>query len=480
MTVRRGVVRSRPLLAAAAVVVVGGVLVSAAADGPRSVAVDRPPTRALTVIADASVPAAILVSRTVFESSPSAVVIARGADAEARRNAYDKAVNGHVPVFDEAVTDRAAIDAELARLGVSEVDTVGDRDAVERDLQSGAPSPTVDPAALVLVAGGGDAVATAKAAGLDAAGVPVADPRASGEAVAALKSEPDRAVVAIGQFGDERTLVERMTLARTVPELPGGGQLVFPGRRMVALYGSPGGADLGPLGAQGVTESIRRVRRVAAPYRALSDVPVVPAFEIIVTVASADPGYRGQYTNIIDPSVIKPWVDAAGAAGVYVTLDLQPGRMDFLTQAKMYRELLKQPHVGLALDPEWRLTPEQVHLTQIGAVDPAEVNRTADWLAELVRTERLPQKAFVLHQFDADMLGDRTRLDTSHPELATVIHADGHGTPGVKRGTWRRIIAGLPPNVWLGWKNFYKEDTPMFSPARTLDVRPEPWFISYQ
>ena len=56
-------------------------------------------------------------------------------------------------------------------------------------------------------------------------------------------------------------------------------------------------------------------------------------------------------------------------------LDLQPGRTDFLTQAKLYAELLKQPHVGLALDPEWRLKPDQVHLVQIGSVSAEEINQ---------------------------------------------------------------------------------------------------------
>ena len=71
-------------------------------------------------------------------------------------------------------------------------------------------------------------------------------------------------------------------------------------------------------------------------------------------------------------------MDAAREAGVYVMLDLQPGRTDFLTQAKRYEELLAQPHVGLALDPEWRLGPQQLHLEQIGSVGIDEVNSVVD------------------------------------------------------------------------------------------------------
>ena len=71
-----------------------------------------------------------------------------------------------------------------------------------------------------------------------------------------------------------------------------------------------------------------------------------------------------------------------------MVLDLQPGRSDFLSQAKQYASLLEQPNVGLALDPEWRLGPHQVPLRQIGRVSAAEVNRTSAWLADLVTRER--------------------------------------------------------------------------------------------
>ncbi len=207
---------------------------------------------------------------------------------------------------------------------------------------------------------------------------------------------------------------------------------------------------------------------------------MIPAFEIIATVASAEPGEGSNYTNMIDPEELRPWVEAAGRAGVYVTLDLQPGRMDFLSQARRYADLLAQPHVGLALDPEWRLRPDQVHLTQIGSVGADKINRTSDWLAGLVRERGLPQKLFVLHQFDPDMLAHRERIVTGRPELQVVLHADGHGEPGVKLETWRRLLADLPAGVWMGWKNFYTEDSPTFSPEATMAVRPTPWFISYQ
>ncbi len=77
-------------------------------------------------------------------------------------------------------------------------------------------------------------------------------------------------------------------------------------------------------------------------------------------------GRRADYSSETEIGVLRPYVDAAKAAGIYVVLDLQPGRTDFLTQAKRYAELLAEPHVGLALDPEWRLKPNQRHRALAG------------------------------------------------------------------------------------------------------------------
>ncbi|MBA3339563.1 MAG: hypothetical protein H0T54_07465, partial [Geodermatophilaceae bacterium] len=50
-------------------------------------------------------------------------------------------------------------------------------------------------------------------------------------------------------------------------------------------------------------------------------------------MASGPAGDDGNYSAEATIASLQPWVDAAGAAGIYVVLDLQPGRTDFLTQA---------------------------------------------------------------------------------------------------------------------------------------------------
>ncbi len=233
-------------------------------------------------------------------------------------------------------------------------------------------------------------------------------------------------------------------------QLFGGGRRLFPGRMFVALYGQPDVPGLGVLGAQDLPASISRAKTVAASYDEFSSVPVVPAFELIATTALDSPGAGGQYTAATSVPALRPWVDKATAAGLYVILDLQPGRADFLTQAKLYSELLALPNVGLALDPEWRLTPDQVPLEQIGSVDAAEVNKVVDWLAALTVAHDLPQKLLVLHQFRNSMIRSEAGLDLSRDQVAVLIHMDGLGAPEVKDETWAAVVAAAPSGVTTG------------------------------
>jgi hypothetical protein len=338
---------------------------------------------------------------------------------------------------------------------------------------------------VVLATGGPETVAglaTARAAGARVAltGGP-ADPRASQAAVAALGEQKPGAVVLLGSgFAAEDGLDWKLAAAETGVQLPGGGQTLFPGRMLVALYGHPGTAGLGVLGEQGIEASIDRARAHAAAYQHLVGVPVVPAFEIIATVASSAAGPDGNYSSESDPATLRPWVEAAGRAGLYVVLDLQPGRADFRSQAEQYRSLLELPWVGLALDPEWRLGPGEAPLHQIGTVGIDEVNGVVTWLADLTRQKQLPQKLFVLHQFKLAMVQGRERLDTSRAELAVTIHADGQGSQGQKQDTWR-VLHQNAPDVHWGWKNFYDEDHPMLTPEQTIaQVNPRPDLVSYQ
>ena len=136
-------------------------------------------------------------------------------------------------------------------------------------------------------------------------------------------------------------------------------------------------------------------------------------------------------------------------------LDLQPGRSNFLTQARHFGGRCAKPWVGLALDPEWRMGPHQVPAQQIGHVGAAEVNHVSRLVAGVVRSNHLPQKIFMVHQF-------RTRDGRNIAErpgpagLAMVQHVDGFGTRRQKLATYH----GSPSrgSSTMGFKLFYDED----------------------
>ena len=130
------------------------------------------------------------------------------------------------------------------------------------------------------------AVTTAQAAGAQVITLHGHDPRADPAAISALSAARPQRVIALGAgFRPVRRLQARLAVAETGVQLPGGGEVLFPMRRLVALYGHPGTPALGVLGQQVLPASITRAKKTAARYRRLSKIPVIPAFEIIATVA---------------------------------------------------------------------------------------------------------------------------------------------------------------------------------------------------
>lgn len=266
-------------------------------------------------------------------------------------------------------------------------------------------------------------------------------------------------------------------------QVPGGGFYVLPAeekRRYVAYYGHPDAPALGILGEQGPAEGRERMQDFVDAY-AGDGSEVIPTYEIIASVASAGAGDDGDYSTEWPVDTFTDWIDFAAANGMYVILDLQPGREDFLSQAKLYEELLMLPFVGLALDPEWRLTDDQVHMEQTGTVDAAEINEVVAWLGDLVRDNGLPQKMLLLHQFKTSMITNRDQI-VIRPELQTVIQMDGDGTEPQKDATWETLRSGPDTDRYAwGWKNFFGQDEPESpSPEETMGKVPSPILVSYQ
>jgi hypothetical protein len=462
-----------------------------------------------TVVIGGATPArmSLSVSRALFTSAPTVVVASPAVAADVASGAEEAEQIG-VPLLlldpdDEApagaMPTAALFAQELQRLGTTSVVAIGASAAAVAAVVPAvkivaAPSGetyAVSTADLTVLVGAGvnaasnaiaaDATASATVAGANVVIVHGADPRRDPAAVAELSATPHHNVLAVGtQFGTPATVASRVAVATTGRQLPGGGQIFFPGRRLVALYGHPGSGALGVLGAQDLPASIARAKQLAAVYAPLSSVPVVPTFEIIATVADAAAGPDGNYSGESSVASLLPWVQQATAAGLYVVLDLQPGSADVLEQAKLYTQLLAMPDVGLAIDPEWALAPGEHPLQQIGSLSAAQINAVGAWLEALTASKHLPQKLLVLHQFRLSMIADEPALKTNYDDVAVLIHMDGEGGTLNKIATWTAVVHAAPKGVPFGWKNFYVEDHPTMTPEQTMAQTPTPVMISYQ
>ncbi|WP_196240562.1 hypothetical protein [Nocardioides anomalus] len=263
----------------------------------------------------------------------------------------------------------------------------------------------------------------------------------------------------------------------TPATLPGGEKRIFgDGRFLVAYYGTAQTGALGVLGETSPEQMVKRVRRAAAPF-ARRHQPVQVVFELIVSIADRSAGPGGDFSHDIARQEVQRYIDAAHEHGALLLLDVQPGRSDFLTIAKRWGWALKDPYVGLALDPEWRMGRHAVPGTRIGSVGAAEVNRVSAWLSDLVRRNDLPQKLFVLHQFRTDMIRDIGAIKPRRG-LVMVQHVDGFGTPGQKLDTFHAVAR--PQQFYLGFKLFYDEDVRRMSAADVHRIRPKVRFVSFQ
>ena len=259
-------------------------------------------------------------------------------------------------------------------------------------------------------------------------------------------------------------------------ELPRGGRRILPDFRVVAYYGAPQDRELGALGIGTPAQAARKLERQAKGY-ARGSRPVLPAMELIAVVAAAHPGPGDRYNLRQPDSIIRRYLKAARKAKALLILDIQPGRSDFFTETKRLRKWLKEPDVGLALDPEWRMAPGEVPGDVIGRVDAREVNATTAWLDQLVTQYDLPQKLLLIHQFTDDMVPEAELKERKG--LAYVLNVDGFGTQALKIAKYKDFVAQAE-QFHRGFKLFYSEDHDTMTPAEVMRLQPRPDVVVYE
>jgi hypothetical protein len=282
-----------------------------------------------------------------------------------------------------------------------------------------------------------------------------------------------------GATGEGTTRAAAATAETAAPkpaELPRGGRRIFPDFRVVAFYGAPQSHELGELGIGSPDSAAARLRRQAAPYRKKTR-PILPAFELIATVANAHAGADGMFRTRQSDAVVRRYLRAARRAKALLVLDIQPGHADFMDEVRRLDRWMREPDVGLALDPEWH-TPGVQPGTVIGSVEASKVNEVTRHLAAIVREHDLPEKLFVVHQFTSDMIRDKASVLRPRG-LAVTMNVDGFGNRANKVSKYREFTSDGTP-FHHGYKLFYKEDTGLMSPRSVLALQPPPDLVVYE
>lgn len=269
-----------------------------------------------------------------------------------------------------------------------------------------------------------------------------------------------------------------VSLAR--PELPRGGRTLFPHYRLVGYAGHPTSDAMGRLGIGDIDQRATELERRARGYAAGRTVQ--PVFELIAVVATSFPGPDGMYRSRVEPAVVDEFLAAARRHRALLLINIQPGRADFLPEVKVFERWLREPDVGLALDPEWAVGPGQVPGEVYGWTSGDELDGVARYLAGIVKRYDLPEKPLVFHQVALSVVQNQQAL-RAHPGVVVIKSVDGIGPRHSKETTWRRLVSGLPGPIHAGFKLFFVEDTrsgSLMTPQEVLALRPRPEYVMYE
>jgi hypothetical protein len=275
---------------------------------------------------------------------------------------------------------------------------------------------------------------------------------------------------------DSLAAIALQTDSAATRRLPGS---LLPGCRVVAYYGNPMSRRMGILGEIKPDSMLARLAKQAAAYAAVDSArPVLPALELIATVAQAGPGKSGLYRARMPDTLISRVMGWAEAHNYLVILDIQTGRSTMAAELVPLMKYLARPYVHLALDPEFSIGTKKIPGKVIGRIDAADVNAVSSVLANLVDSLKLPPKMLIVHRFTTPMLSNHHKIKLD-PRVQIVIDMDGFGAPHLKYGSYKAYVHDRPVQ-FAGFKLFYKNDKPMLTPQQVVEMDPVPLFIMYQ
>ncbi len=254
---------------------------------------------------------------------------------------------------------------------------------------------------------------------------------------------------------------------------------ILPRYRILSYYGHPHNDTMGILGEHSMEELLELLQEEQAAYEAADPAkPVMPAFELIVSVAQNWPADDDTYLLHTDAETIQEYVDFTAENGILLILDIQIGHSTVRAEIDKIEQWLLYPHVHLAIDPEFAMDEGEIPGTSIGGIDASDITYAQERMAKLALDNDLPPKVLIVHQFYEGMIRNSETLAPVEG-VQLVIEFDGFGDPANKTAGYTQFIHDRPIEFG-GIKLFYQQDDPLMTPAEITGLAPPPDLVIYQ
>lgn len=276
------------------------------------------------------------------------------------------------------------------------------------------------------------------------------------------------------------TLVPGIDVGRGATETGGNGGLL-PHYRVLSFYGHPLNDSMGILGEYHNDKAglLAKLRQEAAKYEAADPThPVLPAFEVIASVGQNWPAENNTYLMHTGADVIDEYAKFCEQNGLLLILDVQIGHSTVKAEIESVRKWLEKPFVHLAIDPEFATPKGVAPGSETGGIDASDVAYAQDALGQIVDQHGLPPKILIVHRFTEGMLRHDSKLEAV-PGVQLVIDFDGFGEPAIKQQLYR-VFTGDRGVQLAGIKLFYRQDSPLLTPAEVVALDPSPVLVIYQ
>lgn len=249
---------------------------------------------------------------------------------------------------------------------------------------------------------------------------------------------------------------------------------------LVGFCGAPGSTALGQMTGDLETAGARLTRQAR---KFPGQRPVVPVVELIATVVHSSPGADGMYRSRARTETVRQYLDQARRMDGVLLLNIQPGRADFLPEVRAYERWLREPDVGVALDPEWAVDRGQLPGEEFGHTTGKELDQVAGYLSSLTQKWNLPPKVMVYHQLTPPVVRHESAL-REHAGVSIIKVVDGIGSREAKEVTWHQLMKTKPAHVVPGFKLFLSEDTrdgsALMTPRQVMALHPKPAYVVYE